>query len=79
MSTQNKILLAITSATAILFFFLTINKPVSTEMNWTQEELAILHSLRLPSKWEVSDPPRTNTSTTHRPLCLVNSSLLILN
>ena len=56
MSTQTKISLAIISATAILLFFLTINKPVSTEMNWTQEELAILRSLRLPSKWEVSDP-----------------------
>ncbi len=56
MLTLNKVMVIISSAiTVLLIYFITYNSaPVITI--WTQEELAILRSLRLPSKWKTSDP-----------------------
>lgn len=56
MLTLNKVMVIISSAiTVLLIYFITYNSaPVI--IIWTQEELAILRSLRLPSKWKTSDP-----------------------
>ncbi|MGF1869160.1 cytochrome-c peroxidase [Photobacterium indicum] len=52
----NKAMVIVGSAITVLLIYLTTYNPAPVITIWTDEELAILRSLRLPSKWEINDP-----------------------
>lgn len=56
MPTPIKLFLVITSTMAVLVTCLIKYNSMSIATHWTQEELGILRSLRLPNEWKVNDP-----------------------
>ncbi|MCW8331415.1 methylamine utilization protein [Photobacterium sp. SDRW27] len=76
MKTQNKTILFIMTSAIILFIGSTAYSPSERATTWTNQELALIQSLRLPRQWEISDPSNTYL---HNPEAAKLGELLFLD